>query len=587
MILSGPLTDPVPYPLRTPHPPSPSTVRVMATVIILVGAALRISTYIMRRGLWMDETLLSLNIATRPLRGLLLPLDYDQTAPIPFLWGEWGITRLVGVNAWTLHALPLVAGIALVAAVWWVGRRLIGDEGALVATAMAAASSQLVSYSNLVKQYGVDGLITLAVLAAAVGVLRDVTAARPWRRLTLVGMAALCLSQPAAFIVAGAAAAIALQPALWRSPSARRAWLVAGVLWTGTLAALYAAFYRPTARNGFMRRFWEDAFLTPGVNDLPLRVRRALVAILSPIAQGTFRSPAILLCAALVIAGFVLLARYRRPVFVMLLTPLVLVFVAAALGLYPIATRLVLFLAPAVFLTAATALIALVGVVPAPARATTMAAALCLPFALQLDPLRQTAGRPSGNDDTPDIIANVQSRAHGEPVYLAHNSVPGWLFYTTDWHAPDTAHLYWIAHLTSSGGPAFGMAMPRAHPVRDEGDGFCATVGGLRELIGVGSGLAEVNGKLVTTELDSGWAANEARRIRAAARPDAWVIINYSEQKEIEGLRAALVDAGGTIAWTDTRPNGTAFRVHFDRPAAESPTPCAGDQTATARVAPG
>lgn len=560
-----------------------STVRLVAVAVIAVGAALRLSTYIMRRGLWMDETLLSLNIGTRSWQALVQSLDYDQTAPFPFLWGEWFITRLAGFNVWTLHALPLMAGIALVAAVWWVGRRLIGDQAAIVATAMAAASSQLVSYSNLVKQYGGDGLVTLAVLGATIAVLRDVTAMRSWRWLALTGIAALCLSQPAAFVVAGAALVLALQPALWRSLSARRVWLFAVAAWTATLALLFTASYRPTVRNRFMQRFWEGAFLTPGAPDLSMRVRHAFLAFTATTAEGTFRSPVVLLCAALMIGGFVLLLRRQRSVGELLLAPLAALVVAATLGLYPIAPRLVLFLAPILFFATAVGVVAVVQLVPSRARAAAMALAVCLPFAVQLVPLRQTAGRPSGNDDTPAVISDVQSRAHGEPVYLSHNSVPGWLFYMTDWHAPDTARLSWIAHLTSSSGPAFGMAMPRGHSVHDEGDTYCATLAGHRVLLGVGSGLAEVNGKLVTDVLDSGWADNEARRIHAVARPDAWVILNYSDQKEFDAMRAALTASGGAITWAELRPLGAALRIHFDRPLAGPPTRCAGDELPTTR----
>jgi hypothetical protein len=41
------------------------------------------------------------------------------------------------------------------------------------------------------------------------------------------------------------------------------------------------------------------------------------------------------------------------------------------------------------------------------------------------------------------IIADVDSMSRGEPVYVAARSFPLWIFYTTNWNAPDVDRLRW------------------------------------------------------------------------------------------------------------------------------------------------
>ena len=66
-----------------------------ATGAILLGILLRLRQYVEARPLWLDEAMLSLNILTRSFQGLLQPLDQDQTAPVPFLWGEKLLTLIL------------------------------------------------------------------------------------------------------------------------------------------------------------------------------------------------------------------------------------------------------------------------------------------------------------------------------------------------------------------------------------------------------------------------------------------------------------------------------------------------------------
>src|SRR5207253_1468664 len=112
----------------------------VAAALAVAGAALRLGHFVARRPLWLDECMLALNVATRSAVGLVRPLDYDQVAPLLFLWIERLAVRLGGVNELALRAWPALAGIALVVLMWPVARRLAGPGPALAAVAMAAFS---------------------------------------------------------------------------------------------------------------------------------------------------------------------------------------------------------------------------------------------------------------------------------------------------------------------------------------------------------------------------------------------------------------------------------------------------------------
>src|SRR5215469_10595348 len=152
----------------------------IATLVVLTGVVIRIVTYVLRWGMWQDETLTALNIGTRSPLALMRPLDYDQSAPIGFLGGEWFVTRVAGMSVWALHALPLLLGIALVILTWTVGRRLVGPTAALIATAMTGVSGLLVSYASLVKPYGSDALVAVVVIGLAAAVIQSPRSRVAW-----------------------------------------------------------------------------------------------------------------------------------------------------------------------------------------------------------------------------------------------------------------------------------------------------------------------------------------------------------------------------------------------------------------------
>jgi hypothetical protein len=77
-----------------------------------LGTGIRLHEFLNDRTLWLDEARLALNVVNRSYLQLLQPLDYDQGAPIAFLFFERLIIQLLGNNEHNLRRLPFIASIA-------------------------------------------------------------------------------------------------------------------------------------------------------------------------------------------------------------------------------------------------------------------------------------------------------------------------------------------------------------------------------------------------------------------------------------------------------------------------------------------
>ncbi len=72
-------------------------------LIIGVGAFLRLFHYFYNRSLFGDDAYIATNIIYRGLSGLLQPLEYNQKAPIGYLYAVELTTRLLGYSEFALR----------------------------------------------------------------------------------------------------------------------------------------------------------------------------------------------------------------------------------------------------------------------------------------------------------------------------------------------------------------------------------------------------------------------------------------------------------------------------------------------------
>jgi hypothetical protein len=516
------------------------------------GVVLRLAVFLQRRSLWMDESMLALNIALYPLSELSRPPVFEQVAPPLFLWIERLSVVVLGVSELSLRFLPLIAGCLLAPAVWFAGRRLIGPRGALVAAWAAALGPELIHFSAELKPYAVDATVTAVLIGLAAELIHRDYSRRAWWILLVGGSAALLLSTASVFGIGAIGLALLAHTLLVRRTiDWRRVGRVAalGGAWLAVFIVVFAVAYRSAELRTYMARFWRASYLTTQPDGLIGALQYIKTGLLFPFLLSYQRLSVWIFIGAIPLAALVL---WRRGAWraVLLVSPLVLVLVASALRIYPFRGRLVLFLAPVLCLSLGTAAAWLTGRVHRSVRlyaTLAVGAFILLRTALQ----GMWYSHKSAPYEEPRVaIANLLERAKpDEAVYLYGRSVPNWLMYTTNWSSPDTARVFRLVRAASALGPNAGNAPSRNAFVQNEGDALRFPFRASVELLGVPSGIENMDHGAVRWQPDPGWAANEMRRIVREAHPRVWIFCSHFREQAMLDLVAQFRAAGARLIY--------------------------------------
>jgi hypothetical protein len=320
--------------------------------LLLLGAAARLRQYFAVTSYWHDEAFLLLNIFQKTFSELVGPLSHDQAAPPLFLWILRACYLVAGPSELAMRLPALMASLAAMALMVPLAQTVVGKNGSLWAVGCASVSSCLLYLTYQVKPYTTDVLVAEAVLLATAVYLRsgDSPGRRRASGLGLFAAALLgpWLSFPSAFMLAGAGMALLVDTA---RGGGRRDW----AFWISMQVALLAscgALWLVAARHHntpYQQEFWAVDFV-----DLS-SVGACLGWLVSKLieagnygVQGTGLPVAIL--AAI---GLATCARRQPRLAVLLAAPAGLACLAAALRHYPLGNRLLAFLLPSLWLTAA------------------------------------------------------------------------------------------------------------------------------------------------------------------------------------------------------------------------------------------
>jgi hypothetical protein len=249
--------------------------------------------------------------------------------------------------------------------------------------------------------------------------------------------------------------------------------------------------------------------------------------------------------------GLATLWRRRASACVMIAMPLVIAVFACALGYYAVMDRLFLFAAP-LTLVAYASLVAWV-IESAPTRARSIAlAGVAAVLALIVAPTHvRRVANPVFYGVGKQVVADVDSMSRGEPVYIAARSFPVWMFYTTDWRAPDEGRLRWAASIAGAGAPAHNNAPSRGRVRADEARTLARSYRGRVEIVGIPTGRQyRTSSRTLDPQLspaeyalplvpDTGWAELEVNRMTSVARPRLWVF--GSHMFALDGAEPSLV----------------------------------------------
>ncbi|HMQ14776.1 MAG TPA: glycosyltransferase family 39 protein [Phycisphaerae bacterium] len=330
----------------------------LLVALLALGVAWRLVRFAAGFPFWGDEAFVGVNFLVRDFAGMLRPLEWGQIVPLGSLWANLAAARLLGVNEWSLRLVQTAAGIATLLLFWRFAGRAVPRRPAVLATGIFAASYFLVRHGAEIKPYATDALVSLALTRLGWAVYTHPRCIGRWTALIAFAAASVWCSYPAVF-VAGAVGMLLALVAVRQGAS--RAAVLRCVLYGGVLAAsfvaMYVTFARPAAQAAARivdPGMWKPPF--PPLED-PLRIPLWLVAMHTgrmlayPVGGEAPGSAGTL---ALVIIGAMALARRNAPLLLLLLGPLPLALIAAALEKYPYggSVRTMIYMAPAFCLLA-------------------------------------------------------------------------------------------------------------------------------------------------------------------------------------------------------------------------------------------
>ncbi len=322
----------------------------LSWVIICFGIAIRLVQYFYNRSLWADEAVLALNIVNRSYLELLQPLDYDQGAPFGFLIVEKLAIQLFGNNEYALRLFPLLSGIISFFLLYRLAKIFLRGYAVPIALAFFASLNQLIYYATELKQYSSDVAIALFSCLLVTQMFRQRLSIKKVILFSLLGALTIWFSHPAIFVLAGFGASYLLIDVLkLRNKNYQNNQIFKVLLiyssWLISFALFYFVSIQSLTKNQDLMTSWKD-----GKNAFPSSAFDIIWLFdafgkffYDPLGfKGIMDGVAIL---AFVIGCISLFYRQKSKLLI-ILSPLIVTFVAAYLQKYPFRGRLVLFLTP-------------------------------------------------------------------------------------------------------------------------------------------------------------------------------------------------------------------------------------------------
>ena len=311
--------------------------------ILVLGLFLRLRQFFINRSFWADEASLAFNLANRSYNELTQLLDYQQAAPVGFLFIEKTFIVILGNRDYILRLFPLFSGILALFLMYRIARVYLGNAG-MFAVLVFSIGWAPVYYSSELKQYMSDAMISLLILYLASKYIRENASARNFLWLGGIGTVVIWISHPSVFTLAGAGLVLLLEKLL-RKNQVPFLWILGiGVIWMVSFGVEYFVSLRHIVGDGFLIEYWKKAYVPlPLGSDFGWYVKtfRSFLSLglyLHKIMYYVF----IILFG---IGGLSLLLK-RWGLALMLSLPFVVTFIASALQRYPITERFILFLVP-------------------------------------------------------------------------------------------------------------------------------------------------------------------------------------------------------------------------------------------------
>jgi len=311
--------------------------------VVAIGIGLRFWDYFENYSLNHDDICLALNLIGRSAGGLTHTLDFDQAAPLGFLWIERAMVCLFGPGEMALRLLPFVFGCASVILLARLATMLLPPLEAIAVVGFFGFSQALIGSAIQVKPYSLDALATIVLVSVFLPLTRNSASRTETIAAAAPGAFAMWFSFPSLFVIGGIGAAAAIFAIVDREIVRFRRLLPVFCMWAVSAVCAYWISVRGGLLNGSLAHH-------DFVQMFPLRTPALIVpwmiegvATLGSISTSVWL--ALLAAVALLFAVALMLWRRDR-LSLLLAAPIALCFIASVAQKYPWIPRLLFFATP-------------------------------------------------------------------------------------------------------------------------------------------------------------------------------------------------------------------------------------------------
>lgn len=435
VLVTAPAPSPVPH--RAWWASTPAVVALVVFGIGLRGVALAGD-----RNLWIDESMLALNLVERAPARLLDPLDWNQGAPVGFLLLTKAAIAQFGASEVGLRLVPFAGSVLGLIGFAWLAGWLLPRPATVLAVGLFAVSPFLISYAAECKQYTTDAALTIGLFAVAVGLLGGDGGFRRWAILATAGAFAVWFSHPAAFVLGGIGTALLADAAVKQDRTRFLAACGTVGCWLVSFGACYLLSLKQLSGNQYLLTYWDGHFLplppkSPG--DVAWLCDHFFAPFAYPGGLGGTEIRAGGIAAVLFVVGVWGMWQERWPVAAVVVLPGVLALLASGLHKYPFAGRLLLFLVPLMVLGTARGAW-MVGSALGRVQPVAVAALLAVLVSAPCLETYQEFRKPLRYEQLEPLLAELRGEWRpGDRMYVYYGAVPAFTFYTRETPFPADA----------------------------------------------------------------------------------------------------------------------------------------------------
>lgn len=311
-------------------------------LVLIIGTIIRLRQYLANRSFWIDEAALAINIRDRDYSQLLEALEYQQIAPIGFLYLEKYLTSTFGHGEMVYRLFPLLASIASIWLLYKLCMVVINKEVALISSFLFIISTILTYFSSELKQYSSDiffGLLILWVwhkLNTNKTVLRSLS-------VGVVGAIGLWFSNVLVIVLSSIGLVNLVYLIFNRKLKPLLNSIPEYLLWAISFSINYYYFIFDHPHSEGMKKYWASKFMvTDSFTESVEWIWYSLATTFSDSIgfYQAFRVPLFLFFGGVVISVF---THRKRLIFFF---PIIIHFILSGIKIYPYDTRLVLYLIP-------------------------------------------------------------------------------------------------------------------------------------------------------------------------------------------------------------------------------------------------